>query len=86
MELADFNIRVNAVSPAVVETPVYHGVFGGEKEANEALQGFHSFHPIGRNGTTTEVANTILFLLSDKASWVTGAIWDTDGGVLAGRN
>ena len=60
MELADHNIRVNAVSPAVVNTPVYHGVFGGKEEAEEALKGFHGFHPIGRNGTPEDVANSIL--------------------------
>lgn len=86
MELAEYNVRVNAVSPAVVETPVYEGVFGGKDEAHEALQGFHGFHPIGRNGTAPDVANVITFLLSEEASWVTGAVWDTDGGVMAGRN
>lgn len=86
MELADHKIRVNAVSPAVVETPVYESVFGGKQEAHEALQNFHGFHPIGRNGRANDVADTISFLLSDKASWVTGAIWDTDGGVMSGRN
>ncbi len=86
MELADHKIRVNAVSPAVVETPVYESVFGGKEEAHDALQSFHGFHPIGRNGKAQDVADTISFLLSDKASWVTGAIWDTDGGVMSGRN
>lgn len=86
MELADDKIRVNAVSPAVVDTPVYHGVFGGKEEASKALVGFNAFHPIGRNGKADDVANAILFLLSDQSSWVTGAVWDVDGGVRAGRN
>jgi NAD(P)-dependent dehydrogenase (short-subunit alcohol dehydrogenase family) len=85
MELADFNIRVNAVAPAVVVTPIY-GSFIDKDNIEHALQDFNSFHPIGRVGTAADVAQTIVFLLSDAASWVTGAVWDIDGGVMAGRN
>lgn len=85
MELADYNIRVNAVSPAVVVTPIY-GSFIEEGKIEETLQGFNSFHPIGRVGKPEDIAKTIGFLLSDEASWVTGSVWDIDGGVMAGRN
>ncbi len=85
MELAEYDIRVNAVSPAVVVTPIY-GSFIEEDKIEETLQGFNDFHPIGRVGRPEDIAKTISFLLSDESSWVTGAIWDIDGGVMAGRN
>lgn len=72
MELAEYNIRVNAVSPAVVKTPIY--------------ESFIDFHSIGQIGTPEDIASSILFLLQGNASWITGAILDVDGGVIAGRN
>ncbi|MGC9199196.1 MAG: SDR family NAD(P)-dependent oxidoreductase [Acidobacteriaceae bacterium] len=85
IELAAYNIRINAVAPAVVETPVYN-TFMSDKQVAETLPTFNAFHPLGRNGQPGDVAEAILFLASDQASWITGVVLPVDGGVTAGRN
>lgn len=84
IELAKDRIRVNTVAPAVVETPVYETFLKAE-QVKELLPTFNAFHPLGRNGQPMDVASAILYLASDEAAWITGAILPLDGGVTAGR-
>ena len=85
LELAPHQIRVNTVAPAVVATPIYER-FVPQDQLDATLHSFDGFHPLGRTGTARALASTITFLLSPATSWVTGAIWNVDGGVMAGRN
>jgi NAD(P)-dependent dehydrogenase (short-subunit alcohol dehydrogenase family) len=84
IELAADKIRINAVAPAVVETPVYEA-FIPVDQVKAALAGFNAFHPLGRIGQPADVVGAMLFLASPEASWITGTILPVDGGVMAGR-
>jgi NAD(P)-dependent dehydrogenase (short-subunit alcohol dehydrogenase family) len=85
LELAGDKIRINAVAPAVVETPLY-STFLTKEQVEKTLPTFNAFHPLGRIGQPGDVAEAILFLASDQSSWITGTILPVDGGVMAGRN
>jgi NAD(P)-dependent dehydrogenase (short-subunit alcohol dehydrogenase family) len=78
LEYADKKIRINAVGPGYIKTPLVENSL--DKEALHALVGLH---PIGRLGEAEEVAELILWLASSKASFVTGAYYPVDGGYLA---
>lgn len=77
VELAP-RVRVNAVMPAVVDTPI-HATRG---LTPEQVQAMGRLHPMGRVGRPSDVAAMVLFLLSDAASWMTGAIVPVDGGMM----
>lgn len=85
IEFAADRIRVNAVAPAVVETPVYN-TFLSDEEIKEVLPAFNDFHPLGRNGQSRDVTAAILFLAGTQADWITGVVLPVDGGVTAGQH
>lgn len=85
IEFAADQIRVNAVAPAVVETPVYN-TFLSDEEVKKVLPTFNDFHPLGRNGQPQDVTSAILFLASEQADWITGVVLPVDGGVTAGQH
>jgi NAD(P)-dependent dehydrogenase (short-subunit alcohol dehydrogenase family) len=84
IELAPDKIRVNAIAPAVIETPVY-STFLSPEQVKAVLPTFNAMHPLGRNGQPSDIAEALLFLASDQASFITGVVLPVDGGVMAGR-
>jgi NAD(P)-dependent dehydrogenase (short-subunit alcohol dehydrogenase family) len=80
LEVARTGVRVNAVCPGSVRTPMLAGFVGGDQDALESM-GRRA--PMGRLAEPGEIAEAVLWLLSDAASYVTGAAIDPDGGVVA---
>lgn len=80
LEYAKQNIRVNAVAPAAIETDMLDRFTGGKPEM---LDYFASLHPVGRVGKSEEIANAVLWLSADEASYVTGQTLMVDGGFTA---
>jgi len=80
LELASKGVRVNAVNPGVVVTEI-HKRGGMNDQAYAAfLEHSKTTHPLGRTGRPEEIADLVLFLASDNASWITGATYSIDGG------
>jgi NAD(P)-dependent dehydrogenase (short-subunit alcohol dehydrogenase family) len=82
VEWASHGIRVNAVAPGTISTERVQRL-PEEPGGTEYLEAIKAAHPMGRLGEPSEVANAILFLASDEASFITGAILPVDGGFLA---
>lgn len=80
LELAPLGIRVNAVGPGVIDTPMTKGITIDEK----AKQGLLMRVPVGRLGTPEDIAGLVVYLASEEADYVTGATFFVDGGWLAG--
>lgn len=84
LDYAKENIRVNALCPAVIDTPMYEMEISRQENREEYMSMTAENHPVGRVGTVEEVAFAALMLASDEAGFTTGACVPVDGGVTAG--
>jgi meso-butanediol dehydrogenase/(S,S)-butanediol dehydrogenase/diacetyl reductase len=77
----EYNVRVNCVAPGTVDTPIW-----SERKAIDphVFEKLAHWYPLGRVGQPEDIANAVLFLASDAASWITGAVLPVDGGLTAG--
>jgi NAD(P)-dependent dehydrogenase (short-subunit alcohol dehydrogenase family) len=77
LQYATQGIRINSIHPGFVETPLLEDMPAAQRAGLVAL------HPMGRLATPHEVAQLVLFLLSDRSSFVTGSQYVIDGGLIA---
>jgi NAD(P)-dependent dehydrogenase (short-subunit alcohol dehydrogenase family) len=82
VDLAPAKIRVNAVAPGTIMTPLNEKVFREAADPQALIDRWNAAHPIGRFGEAHEVADAVLFLAGDRASFITGEILRVDGGLV----
>ena len=75
-------VRVNAILPAIVDTPMYRSRFVDEKSFHESAAAVDLLHPLGRMGQARDIALAVVFLASPAAAWITGVELPVDGGML----
>jgi meso-butanediol dehydrogenase/(S,S)-butanediol dehydrogenase/diacetyl reductase len=80
METAQDNIRVNCILPALVEDTELSEPIVGKENLHELWDKFRPLHPMGRNGKPADIADAALFFASGQSSWVTGTLFNVDGG------
>ncbi len=82
VEYAKDKIRINAVAPSTIMTPMNERIFATAANPQELVDNWNNMHPLGRFGQPEEVAAAVIFLASDEASFITGEILRVDGGMI----
>jgi NAD(P)-dependent dehydrogenase (short-subunit alcohol dehydrogenase family) len=82
VDLAPHGIRVNAIAPGTIMTPLNEKIFATHPDPQGLIETWNKAHPLGRFGQPVEVGEAILFLASDRASFITGEILRVDGGLV----
>lgn len=85
VQFAPAGIRVNAIAPASIDTPAMQASYARSGDIDAARSSNAKRHPLERIGTAQEVAELALFLVSERASWITGSVYAIDGGAHATR-
>lgn len=85
LDLASKGIRVNAINPVAIRTPLFH-TSGAVTDANADafFDGFKNYYPVGRVGEVSDTSNAIEFLVKDSSSFLTGILLPVDGGRITG--
>jgi NAD(P)-dependent dehydrogenase (short-subunit alcohol dehydrogenase family) len=83
IDFAAQNIRVNAVCPGSVDTPMLRWAASLDQDPDSVLEACNQMHPLGRIAKPREIAEVIAFLAHESSSFVTGAVWTVDGGLMA---
>lgn len=82
MDFAKQNIRANAVCPGTVDTPMLEWAASLDPDPESVYEACRQMHPLGRIATAREIAEVVVFLAHESSSFVTGAVWTVDGGLL----
>ena len=83
VEFGPYNVRINCICPGTTETPMIDRLLGLESDPEETARSIKAMHPLDRFAQPEEIARAMLFLASDEASFVTGAVLPVDGGYTA---